>query len=254
MYPTLFTIGSFEVTSFGAMVALAAVVALWLFRREVDRSGFPPSVVDAGVAGIVGGLLGAKVLWTIEFHREAALVDLLFSRAGLSWFGGFLGGLSSGLWWLRRQRVAYMPVLAAATPALAVGHAIGRLGCFLVGDDYGRPSEVPWAVAFPNGRPPTLDRVHPTQLYEAGALLMVATVLLVMRRRQSSAAVVFGTYLVLAGSVRFVIEFLRVNLPIVGPFTLAQFISAAVVCAGAAICWLHRSRVADPSAPGAGTM
>lgn len=102
------------------------------------------------------------------------MTDLLFSRGGLSWFGGLTGDVGTGLWVLWRQRIPIVRALAAATPALAVGHAIGRVGCFLVGDDYGRPSDLPWAVAFPEGLPPTDVPVHPTQLYEAIALAIVA--------------------------------------------------------------------------------
>jgi phosphatidylglycerol:prolipoprotein diacylglycerol transferase len=88
----------------------------------------------------------------------------------MSWFGGLLGGVGTALIVMRRMRLPVVATLAASTPALAIGHAIGRIGCFLVGDDYGRPSDLPWAVAFPRGLPPTDVRVHPTQLYEMFAL------------------------------------------------------------------------------------
>jgi phosphatidylglycerol:prolipoprotein diacylglycerol transferase len=163
MYPILFRIGSFEVTTFGVLVAIAALVGIWLFSRELARSGLPRDAVDAAVFGVIGGLVGAKVLWTVEFLGDQPVTDLLFSRGGLSWFGGLIGGVGTGLWMLHRRPVPIVPALAAATPALGVGHAIGRVGCFLVGDDYGRPSDLPWAVAFPEGLPPTDIRVHPTQ-------------------------------------------------------------------------------------------
>lgn len=232
MYPTLFRIGDFEVTSFGVLVAIGALIGLWLFNRELARSRLPADASDAAVAGVIGGLAGAKILWTIEFMGEQPVADLLFSRGGLSWFGGLLGGVGTGLWMLRRKRVPIVPALAAATPALAVGHAIGRVGCFMVGDDYGRPSDLPWAVAFPEGLPPTFVPVHPTQLYEALALAGIAWVLLRWRRHGVADRVVLGRYFVLAGSVRFLIEFLRVNLQILGPFTLAQLIALALVLAG----------------------
>src|SRR5262245_65765936 len=95
----------------------------------------------------------------------------------MSWFGGLAGGIGTALILMHRRRLPIVATLAAATPALAIGHAIGRIGCFLVGDDYGRPSDLPWAVAFPEGRPPTLLRVHPTQLYEAAALAVIAWLL-----------------------------------------------------------------------------
>ena len=168
--------------------------------------------------------------------------NLLFSRGGFSWFGGFLGGVGSGLWMLHRHRVPLIPALAAATPALAVGHAIGRIGCFLVGDDYGRPSDLPWAVAFPEGLPPTTVRVHPTQLYEAAALAVVAWLLIRWRRRGMADAEVLGRYLVLAGSIRFAIEFIRVNLRILGPLTLAHVLALSLVVVGIMIMVLGRRR------------
>jgi phosphatidylglycerol---prolipoprotein diacylglyceryl transferase len=232
MYPVLFRIGDVEITSFGVLVAVGALVGIWIFGRELKRSGLPIAGVDAAVAGVIGGLIGAKLLWTLEFSGEAPVTDLLFSRGGLSWFGGLIGGVGTGLWMLRRRRISIVPALAAATPALAVGHAIGRIGCFMVGDDYGRPSNLPWAVAFPEGLPPTSVPVHPTQLYEAIALAGVAWALIRWRRKGVSDSVVLGRYLVLAGTIRFVIEFIRVNLRIVGPFTLAHLIALALVIAG----------------------
>jgi phosphatidylglycerol:prolipoprotein diacylglycerol transferase len=232
MYPVLFRIGDFEITSFGVLVAVGALVGIWIFGRELKRSGLPNDGVDAAVAGVIGGLIGAKLLWTLEFSAEAPVTDLLFSRGGLSWFGGLIGGVGTGLSILRRRRVPVIRALAAATPSLAVGHAIGRIGCFMVGDDYGRPSNLPWAVAFPEGLPPTSVPVHPTQLYEAIALAGVAWALIRWRRQRVADAVVLGRYFVLAGSIRFAIEFIRVNLRVVGPLTLAHLFALSLAVAG----------------------
>src|SRR4029453_3250219 len=103
-----------------------------------------------------------KLLWTLEHVGEEPLAGLLFSRGGLSWFGGFAGGSGTGLVGIARHGWPVGQTPAAATPALAIGHAIGRVGCFLVGDDYGRPSDLPWGIAFPNGLPPTDVPVYPT--------------------------------------------------------------------------------------------
>ena len=147
---------------------------LIVFQRELPRASLPEDAINAAVAGVVGGLAGAKVDLAIEFRHTAPFLDLLFSRGGLSWFGGFAGGLTVGLLSLHFYGVPLVRGLAAASPALALGHAIGRVGCFFVGDDYGRPSTLPWAVAFPKGLPPTDVRVHPTQLYETAALVILA--------------------------------------------------------------------------------
>jgi phosphatidylglycerol---prolipoprotein diacylglyceryl transferase len=235
MYPVLFRIGEFEVTSFGVLVGIAALVGFWVFTRELERSGLPGGAADAAVAGVLGGLLGAKLLWTVEFSGTEPIANLLFSRGGLSWFGGLIGGVGTGIWMLSRRRVPLVPALAAATPALAIGHAIGRIGCFLVGDDYGRRSDLPWAVAFPKGLPPTSVPVHPTQLYEAAALAVIAWLLVRWRRRGAGDSMVLGRYFILAGATRFAIEFIRVNAPVLGPFTLAQLISMSLVIAGITI-------------------
>jgi len=236
MYPVLFRIGSFEITSFGVLVAAGALVGIWIFQRELKRASLPDSGVDAAIAGVLGGLLGAKLLWTIEHAGgPEPLADLLFSRGGMSWFGGLIGGVGAGVLWLHRRGVPVMAGLAAASPGLAIGHAIGRIGCFLVGDDYGRPTDLPWGVAFPKGLPPTDIPVHPTQLYEMALLLPIAWLLIRWRRNGVADRVVFGRYMVLAGVVRFGIEFIRVNEPVAGPFTLAQLISAGVTVAGVAL-------------------
>jgi phosphatidylglycerol:prolipoprotein diacylglycerol transferase len=232
MYPVLFRIGDFEVTSFGAMVALAALVGLWLFHRELRRSRLPLDATDAGIAGVIGGLAGAKLRWTIEHASEAPIADLLLSRGGLSWYGGLVGGVGAGLAYIAVKRWPIVPIIAAATPALAFGHLIGRIGCFLVGDDYGTPSTLPWAVAFPEGLPPTAVPVHPTQLYEAIGLGMLGWLLLGWRRRGVSDAVVLGRYLVAAGALRFAVEILRVNTRVLFGLSVAHLASLAVMALG----------------------
>src|SRR5262252_6419583 len=164
------------------MVALGALVGLWVFRRELARAGLPEAALDAAVYGLVGGLLGAKLLYVFEHLEESSFWSLFLDRGGMSWFGGFVGGLLAGYATIRSRRWPLVPVLAAATPALAVGQLLGRIGCFLVGDDYGKPTALPWGVAFPEGSPPTDVPVHPTQLYEAALLGILAWLLIRWRR------------------------------------------------------------------------
>lgn len=240
MYPVLFRIGELEITSFGVLMAIAALVGIRVFGRELERSRLPADAVNAAIAGVLGGLVGAKLVWALEFSGRAPFIDLLLSRGGVSWFGGLIGGVGTGLWMLRRYKVPLVRGLAAATPALAIGHAIGRIGCFLVGDDYGRPTDLPWGVAFPQGLPPTDVPVHPTQLYEAFLLAPLAWMLIRWRRHGVPDAVVLGRYFVAAGSIRFLIEFIRVNLQILGPFTLAQLLSFALIVAGMVL--IHRAQ------------
>lgn len=241
MHPVFLRIGTFEITSFGAMVAIGALVGLWIFRSELRQSKLPADAVDAAVAGLVGGLTGAKLLWVGEHFGEGRVLDLLLSRGGMSWFGGFIGGVLAGLAVMQWKRLPKIAVLAAATPALAFGHLIGRIGCFLVGDDYGKPSDLPWAVAFPQGLPPTTVPVHPTQLYEALGLGMLGWMLLRWRRQGVDDVVVLGRYLVAAGALRFGIEFIRVDVRVFWGLSVAHLASLAVIAVGTGMLAASRS-------------
>lgn len=235
MLPVLFRIGTFDITSFGVMVALGALTGLWVFRRELARSGLPDTALDAAVYGLVGGLIGAKLLYVFEHLDEGSFLALFLDRGGMSWFGGFVGGLLAGYTTIRAKRWPMVAVLSAATPALAVGQLLGRIGCFLVGDDYGSPTTLPWGVAFPRGLPPTSAPVHPTQIYEAIFLACLAGLLLRWRRQGTADRTVLGRYFLLAGAFRFVLEFVRVNTRVAGPLTVAHFFALAVVVLGLVI-------------------
>lgn len=247
MFPVLFRLGGHEVTSFGAMVAFGALLGLWMLRREVLARGLPAASSDLALWGLAGGLVGAKLLYVAEHAGQAALVTLLFDRGGLSWFGGFTGGLAAGLVAARRARLPWLPLLAAAAPALSVGQATGRIGCFLVGDDYGRPTSLPWGVAFPQGLPPTLERVHPTQLYEALFLAGLAALLMRWRRRGLGDARLIAAYLGLAGAGRFAIEILRVNTRVALGLTVAQWASLLLMLASLiSLFWPRHAAVGEP--------
>jgi phosphatidylglycerol:prolipoprotein diacylglycerol transferase len=235
LLPVLFRIGSLDITSFGVMVALGALAGLWVFRRELARSGLPEAAMDAAVYGLVGGLLGAKLLYVFEHLDETSFLALFLDRGGMSWFGGFAGGLLAGFLTIRAKRWPLLAGLAAATPALAIGQLLGRIGCFLVGDDYGHPTSLPWGVAFPEGLPPTTERVHPTQIYEAIFLGFFAWMLIRWRRRGLSDRTVLGRYFVGVGAFRFALEFVRVNTRVLGPLTVAHIFSLAVVALGVAL-------------------
>jgi phosphatidylglycerol:prolipoprotein diacylglycerol transferase len=241
LLPVLFRIGSLDITSFGVMVALGALAGLWAFRRELARSGLPEAATDAAVYGLVGGLLGAKLLYVFEHLDESSFFSLFLDRGGMSWFGGFAGGLLAGFLTIRAKRWPLVAVLAAATPALAIGQLLGRIGCFLVGDDYGHPTSLPWGVAFPEGLPPTTERVHPTQIYEAIFLGFFAWALIRWRRRGLSDRTVLGRYFVGVGTFRFALEFVRVNTRVLGPLTVAHIFSLAVVALGVALLIPRRS-------------
>ncbi|MEX2272594.1 MAG: prolipoprotein diacylglyceryl transferase family protein [Vicinamibacterales bacterium] len=249
MYPVIGRIGNLEITSFGVMVALGFLAGLWVFRRELAARGLPANLENAAIVGAAGGLLGAKIIWVVEFADTAPVADLLFSRGGLSWFGGVIGGVGSGLIAIAIMRAPLVPTLAAAAPALAVGQMLGRIGCFLVGDDYGTPSDLPWAVAFPNGLPPTDVPVHPTQSYEAIFLLGLAWWLIRSRKRGVADQALLGQYFLFAGGFRFLLEFIRVNEPLLFGFTLAQILAFILGAIGAVLLTRASSPRARQSRP-----
>lgn len=247
MFPVLFRIGSFEVTSFGLMVALGALAGLYVFRNELRRRGLPDAATDAAIAGLFGGLAGAKLLYVAEHASSEPVWSLLTDRGGMSWFGGFAGGLLAGLLLIRLKRWPLVPVLAAATPGLAVGQMLGRVGCFLVGDDYGRPTSLPWGIAFPQGLPPTDVPVHPTQLYEVAFLIVLTSALIRWRRAGVADAVVLGRYFALAGAFRFLLEFVRVNVRVAGPLTVAHLFALGVTLLGLVILVRARPKASSVS-------
>lgn len=254
MHPELFRIGHFTVSTYGMLVALAALTAGWIAAR-----GFRERRLDAEQAwnllwyALIGGFAGAK-LYYVALQGD---LSALFQRAGFVWYGGLIGGaiaVSLAVW---RKRLPLGATADALAPALAVGHAIGHVGCFFSGDSYGVPSALPWAVAFPHGAPPstagnlraafgvnvpadipdaTLLRVHPTMLYSAIALLGVAALLWVLRRQTRVRGTLFGVYLVLTGVERFLVEFLRAKDDrFVWGFTTAQAVAVLGVLGGIAL-------------------
>ncbi|HET7712531.1 MAG TPA: prolipoprotein diacylglyceryl transferase [Thermoanaerobaculia bacterium] len=253
MYPTVVRIGSLEITTFGLMMFTAFVVGGWILSREYRRVGLSADLASSMVMyAAIGGIVGAKIYYAILFRD----FRLLFERAGLVWYGGLIGGVLACSWLVRRSGADFLTAADAGTPALSIGYAIGRIGCFLVGDDYGRPTDSWVGVAFPKGAPPTTAgalrdfgvqvdpalppdavlRVHPTQLYETGAALLMFGIFLWLVRRPHRRGVPFALFLMLLGLERFLVEIVRAKDDrFLGPFTIAQLISVILIFAGMVI-------------------
>ena len=272
MIEELFRIGSFSISPFGVMLVASFVSSyiqlLWGMRRiglgdDEDASAI---VFAAGV----GGIVGAKIYYAILNMDWRLLLD----RSGLVWYGGFILGTLAVLFTMRKRRLFRWSMADVASLALALGYAVGRVGCFLVGDDYGRPTDLPWGVAFPVGLPPTtagelrsmfgvdipasipnseLLRVHPTQLYETFSCLIIWAIGLRMFRRNLEgreageerpggqvALLVLG----LLAVERFLVEIFRAKDDrFFGSFTMAQVISVILVAIILTISWMRRRRL-----------
>ena len=257
MYPELFRIPyiDYPISSFGVMLATAFLVGLWLTSRQMVEKGLDPEKGQTMLLYVmVGGVLGSKLYFAFDnwLLGNGTLASLLFAGpgigcAGLTFYGGLLGGTLGAAIGCRIHDLDLRTFANCAAPALAVGQALGRVGCFLVGDDYGRKTDVAWGVAFPQGSPPTFDAVHPTQLYESAWLLPVAA-LLWSRRKKSPFLI--GEYLALNGAGRIVIESWRVNPRVALGLSEPQVIGIGLVILGVAGWLYYASRDARSSLAG----
>jgi phosphatidylglycerol:prolipoprotein diacylglycerol transferase len=267
MIQELFRIGSFSISPFGVMLVLAFLGSYVQLLSGMRRLGIGDDEDASALvfAAGVGGIVGAKVYYSI-LNRDW---HLLFDRSGLVWYGGFLLGAAAVLFTMSKRRLFHWGMADVAAMSLALGYAIGRVGCFLVGDDYGRPTDLPWGVAFPVGLPPTtagdlrqmfgvdipasipdsqLLKVHPTQLYETLSCLLIWGIGLWLFRRQNRngerpglvALVVLG----LLAVERFLVEILRAKDDrFFGPFTLAQMISIGILAVLLVVALMRRRRL-----------
>jgi phosphatidylglycerol---prolipoprotein diacylglyceryl transferase len=257
MYPVLFKIGPITIYSLGLLWALGALAAVWILRLELKQYAYDPEVAGSVVfAAAIAGLLGSRLLFILEEWETftQAPFEFLFSGSGFSWYGGLIGGALAAAWVFRKHDVPLTRGADMSAPALALAYGIGRIGCFLAGDGtWGKVTNAPWAMAFPNavagwadpvtGAPyPPGVRVHPTQLYELVQSLFVFAILWSLRKRNYRLGMIFYIYLVLAGSMRFIVEFWRAN-PIVGlGMTEYQWISLVLIILGAGLL-LYRTQL-----------
>lgn len=228
MLPEL-SFGPITLHTFGAMAALALIVPWWFVRADLAGRGHRPEAAFWLVTGAgVGGFVGAK-LWFLAEHPDAPLL----SGSGLTWYGGLIGGIAGVVVAAWAQGLPIGEVANVAAAPLALGYALGRIGCQLAGDgDYGKPSDLRWAMSYPEGTVPTTDLVHPTPVYETAASLVLFWVLWRLRGTVTAPWALFGLYLVMAGLERFLIEFLRTNPHTVGSLTTAQVVSLGLIALG----------------------
>ena len=236
MQPVLFSVLGFDVQTYGLSKALAALVGGWLLGRAFERHGFAREIAHSLVfwATIVG-FAAAKLYYLAEQLPDITMHDL--GGMGFTWYGGLVGGVAAAAVVIRRHGLPLSQVAGLAAVPLTIAYGIGRLGCFASGDGtYGKPTALPWGMAFPDGVVATDVPVHPTPLYEALAAVVVAA-LLWRLARHARPPVVFAGYLVLSGVARLLVEFLRVNDVVLFGLTQPQLWALLSITVGAVIAF-----------------
>src|SRR5215208_6823911 len=236
-------LGPVTLQTFGIAFGLGFVVAGLVLQRRFRELDLPGDwAYEMVFAALLGGLIGARVDYLIQNWDKVSgdVLGNLFSGSGLVWLGGVIGGALGVVLWAWRRRWLGLALLDTAAVPLAIGYAIGRIGCQLSGDgDYGTHSDLPWAMSYPDGTVPTTDTVHPTPVYETLAMGIAGVVLWRLRDRFAP-GVLFGLYLIFAGIERFLVEFIRRNEEIVAGLTQPQLISLALLALGVAIVVVRR--------------
>jgi phosphatidylglycerol---prolipoprotein diacylglyceryl transferase len=262
MHPRLLTTPFFTLYTFGLLLASAYVAAFWWLMREGRRAGMDDdALASLGFWAIGGAIIGAKALMIVRDFREYAAPAELFSRSLITsagdFYGGFIGALiASAIFFRRHPRLPFWRTADLCGPAIALGQAIGRIGCLMAGDDYGRPTALPWAVTFTDpdaariGGAPLGVSLHPVQLYESIVCLVLFAVLVRLSRRKRFDGEVILAYTFWYAIARFVLEFFRGDADrgfvFGGLLSTSQFI-AAILGPAAAVLWVLRRR--KPAAP-----
>ncbi|HUN65354.1 MAG TPA: prolipoprotein diacylglyceryl transferase [Bacteroidota bacterium] len=259
MHPILFKIGPVPIYSFGLMMAVGFIAASLILSRELVRKGYHKDLGSTiTLLAIVFGLAGSKILFLAEnlddFLRHPAMA---VSPGGLTWYGGFFLAIVAIVVYTRRQKVPFLAVADAASPAMLLGYGIARIGCHLSGDgDYGLPTDLPWGAQYSGGTyPPSLAfrefpelvqkygvngivpdtiRVHPTPVYEMLAGLLLFAIVWRLRTKLTVNGQMFALYLMLSGAARFLVEFIRLNPRLFLGLSEAQLIAVILIACGAA--------------------
>jgi phosphatidylglycerol---prolipoprotein diacylglyceryl transferase len=269
-HPWAFNIGPLELTGFGLAVFAGFLIAQLILEREFRRKGYEEYAAgspDVVLAGVIGALAGSKIYYVLVVTGDW---NDLFSRGGFVFWGGFIGAFILCSLVVFKKKQKWTRYADPVGPAIAAGYAIGRTGCWAVGDDYGRPWDGPLAVAFPQGAPPTTAAimeseygisvagvtpetvlaVHPTQLYETAMGFVMFLILWRFRDHPHKEGWLFGLYCVVAGLERFTVEFFRAKDDrFFGDISLAQVIAILIAAAGVAIIMWRRKPPAPTPAP-----
>jgi len=264
MYPVIFDFGEISIfgfefhpviNSYGFMLMLAFYSCYYFLNKDLKRLGYDVKLAgDIVFAAAVGGILGSKIYYLIE-NFDRVKVDpsgMIFSGAGLVFLGGLMGGTAAVSYVIKKNNLPWSKFVDIAAPLVILGYAVGRIGCLLVGDDYGLPTHLPWGISFAEGLPPStysifqtyypwislegfdpgLLKVHPTQIYESLICFGLFYYLYQKRTKIVVQGSLFFSYLVLAGVERFLIEFLRLNQKYLFGLSGAQIIALSMIGIG----------------------
>jgi phosphatidylglycerol:prolipoprotein diacylglycerol transferase len=250
LFPKLFSIGSFFLPTYGVLVALGFLAGLFVTLRLARRVHLPAEQIsNLAIYCALGGIAGAKLFmflfdWNFYFHNPQEIFTLSTLQAAGVFHGGLLVAMLVAVLYIRQQRLPLLLTLDTFAPGIALGHAIGRLGCFAAGCCWGKECHLPWAVYFRSqeaAQVPLGVPLHPAQLYESATNLLIFGLLYRLTGRMHRDGQIFGLYLVLYGIARFIIEFFRVHeQSLIFDLSLTQWISVGLVALGAVILWARQ--------------
>jgi len=236
MHPVLLQIGSLKIYSYGVLVAIGFLAALWVSGREIARQGLDrEKFLDMGFWVVLSAIAGARMFHVLVYWREyaeAPLEILKLWNGGLVFYGGFLAAVAACVVFLRRNRMPFLPVADASSLGIVLGLAFGRLGCTAAGCCFGKPTTLPWAITFtdPACLAPLHVPLHPAQIYESMGSFAIFGFLYATRDRFRTPGVRFWTMLILYGAARAFFEIFRDDpRGFVGPFSESQVVSAALI-------------------------
>jgi len=263
VFPRLFHIGSFNAPTYGLLVATGVLVGLWISVRYSKQQGIDPDTAwNFGILIVLAGIVGSKILYIINdwayytAHPGEILTWSTMQAAGV-FSGGLIAALLAAVWYIRRHHLPALRLCDAFMPGLALGHAIGRIGCFSAGCCWGKPTNHFWGITFTNPLAnelvgtPLNERLEPTQLFESAVELANFLILAWLIKRKKFDGQVFSAYLILYGTARYFLEFLRGDPgrgSVFGGFmTLTQLISLCLVAGGGLIWWLRSATHSVPA-------
>jgi len=251
MHPELLHIGPLTIYTYGFMMATAFLVGYLILKSELNKRGDDPEIASNFIFwGAIGGIVGAKIFYMLEFFQEFLQdpMGMIFSGAGLVFHGGLIGGTIAVVTVIMLAKKPLGEYADIIGPVLLIGQGLGRVGCFFAGCCHGEACSLPWAVTFPYASPPANYPVHPTQLYETfiNIALFFVLVKLVRPRLKKYSGMTFAAYMMLAGLERFFIEFIRVNPRVAWGLSSAQFTSVGIFISGLVLAVIITQNISIP--------